>query len=83
MIPLTKLYERTSRSGNRHLSGRLGDVNILVFPDREPTEDGTKTYSVKVAERQPNNRNSSNNNTNTDTSGVNDLLAPLAEETPS
>lgn len=51
MQKLTTVYERVSKSGRRYLAGRLGELTMLIFEDREPSADGQKTFSVMLAQR--------------------------------
>lgn len=52
-IKLTRLYERTSKSGNRYFSGRLGAAKILVFKSRDTTDDGAPIWDVVLNEAKP------------------------------
>ncbi len=38
-VPLCRLYERTSASGNRYFSGRLGGAKVIVFLDQKAEAD--------------------------------------------
>lgn len=52
MIKLTTLYARTSKKGERYLSGRIGDLNVLIFKEDEQTDDGNDKYRVMLASRE-------------------------------
>jgi hypothetical protein len=43
---LTTFYEKTSKSGNVYYTGRLGKARIVLLEDREPSPDGTPTWSL-------------------------------------
>jgi hypothetical protein len=52
-IPLTRLYERVSKSGNHYLTGRLGAARISILKSQELTDDGTPIWNVLLQEGPP------------------------------
>jgi hypothetical protein len=49
MIPMAKLYERTSRRGRRYLVGRLGDARIFVVCTSEESK-GDPVWQLSLNE---------------------------------
>jgi hypothetical protein len=49
-IPLTRLYEKTSKNGNVYLVGRLGGTRITVLKSREVADDGGAVWNVLLQE---------------------------------
>jgi hypothetical protein len=49
MLPVAKLWKRTSGKGQTYLAGRLGGVRVLVMPKRDG-EDGDHTHVLIFAE---------------------------------
>jgi hypothetical protein len=49
-VKLARLYERTSKSGNKYFSGRLGLAKIAVLKSRDTTEDGGAIWDVLLTE---------------------------------
>ena len=47
LVPLARLYEKVSSSGNTYYVGRLGYGRILLFLDGE-ADDGTPTWRIFV-----------------------------------
>ena len=45
-----KLYEKTSKSGNTYLTGRMGGVRVTALKSREVADDGTAIWSLVFAE---------------------------------
>jgi hypothetical protein len=43
---LTTLYEKQSKTGNTYYTGRLGKARVILLKDREPSPDGTPTWSL-------------------------------------
>ncbi|MGH6678563.1 MAG: hypothetical protein ACREDL_06435 [Bradyrhizobium sp.] len=51
-VELALLYERTSARGTRYMTGLLGLGRVTLLPG-EPAEDGTPTWRLLIAGRQP------------------------------
>jgi hypothetical protein len=49
-IPITRLFERVSKSGNHYLTGRLGAAKIAVLKSNEITDDGMPIWNVVLSE---------------------------------
>jgi hypothetical protein len=49
LVPLARLFEKTSGAGNRYFTGRLGYGRVLLFADGE-ADDGTPTWRLYVQE---------------------------------
>jgi hypothetical protein len=49
-VPLARLYERVSKSGNHYLTGRLGAAKLTVLKSNETTDDGVPICNVLVQE---------------------------------
>ena len=51
MTKLTRVYEKTSKNGNRYFTGRLGASRLLIFKDcRLSDENSVAVWSVLVQE---------------------------------
>lgn len=49
-IPLTRLYERTSRKGTKYLAGRLGLASVFIFKTDDVSDDGQPIWRVVLQE---------------------------------
>lgn len=49
-VRLGRLYEKTSKSGNVYLSGRIGMARIVIVKSREPTDDGTAMWDILLSQ---------------------------------
>src|SRR5258705_12545050 len=49
-VPLCRLYERISKSGNHYLTGRLGAAKVVVLKSSDTTDDGTPIWNVLLQE---------------------------------
>jgi len=78
---LTQLFEKTSKSGNRYFSGRLGKCRVVMLLDREPAEDGTPRWSLFLsqADAAPSNAQTSRPR---DTSRQRRADAPASDDAP-
>jgi hypothetical protein len=52
-ILLTQLFEKTSKSGNRYFSGRLGKCRVVMLLDRETGEGGEPRWSLFLSPADP------------------------------
>jgi len=52
-IPLTRLFERTSKKGTHYLTGRLGAAKIVVLKSNDTTDDGTPIWNVLLSPAPP------------------------------
>jgi|SRR5215472_2946574 len=76
-ILLAVLWERTSASGRKHLSGYLGKAKLIGFKG-EPTPDGTPTWDLYV---QPCGQRESRSPTSSNRTGI-QRWAPKTAEKP-
>ncbi len=55
LVKLMGLWVNESKSGTRYLAGRIGDVKVLVMPNRDHDEndDRSPTHVVLLAEAAP------------------------------
>jgi hypothetical protein len=49
-IQATRLFEKTSASGNTYFMGRWGNCRITLLKAREPAEDGTPVWNLVLSE---------------------------------
>lgn len=52
-LTAAKLYERTSKSGNVYISGRLGSLRLTLLKSRETGADGEPMWELKLSEAGP------------------------------
>lgn len=52
-VPLARLYECTSRKGNRYLRGRLGFANVVILETTDKSDSGQTIWKMLVSEPEP------------------------------
>ena len=50
MLTAGRLWEKTSAAGRKHLVGRMGGVQVLVFENTRRDGDDTSTHSLMFGE---------------------------------
>ena len=53
MIPLTKLWQRTSAKGNVYFYGYLGTAKVLIVENRDRQSEKDASHILLVAENPP------------------------------
>jgi hypothetical protein len=53
LIPLTGLWENTSKNGVRYFSGVLGRAKVLLLPNKEKQAENDPDFILYMAERPP------------------------------
>lgn len=55
LVPVARLWARTSQKGNRYISGFLGDAKILILENRDHDPDDPKSHSHQlfITAKQP------------------------------
>ena len=53
MIPLCRLWERTSAKGSVYLAGYLGQARVLVLKNRDRQSEADATHVVFLVESRP------------------------------
>jgi uncharacterized protein (DUF736 family) len=51
-ITLCALWENTSKSGNRYLSGKLNNMKIMMFPNKNKKSDKHPDWTIVVPRSQ-------------------------------
>jgi hypothetical protein len=49
MIKITSLWKNKTKDGGTYLSGYLGDLRLMVFPNKHKKEDKHPDFNVYVA----------------------------------
>ena len=52
MIKVTRLFEKTSKSGNQYFVGRLGDAKVVLLKDNKQPEGSDPAWNLLLDERQ-------------------------------
>lgn len=49
-IKLAKLYEKTSKSGNVYMTGRIGGAKVALLKSRETQDDGGAIWEIVLTQ---------------------------------
>lgn len=49
-VPLARLYERTSKTGNTYLAGRIGLARVAILKTNTTDDGGTPIWEVRLSE---------------------------------
>jgi len=52
-VPLARLYERTSKTGNTYLAGRLGLARVAILKTNTTDDEGNPIWELRLSEAPP------------------------------